>query len=101
MHKAILYAVIGLIIAGLTLLPQSSYAFPQHDPQWTKVEQKYLAKGMRQSTYPHEYFAVIDVRNHYELGKLTALRFIEWVQHNPEGVVGFTCGTTQNTSSSF
>lgn len=58
------------------------------------VEKKFLEKSGRQSVYPNEYIAAIEVRNHYELGKLTALKFLEWVQHNPNGVVAFTSGAT-------
>lgn len=65
-----------------------------HQPRWTAVENKFLVKSGRQKTYDTEYSAVIEVRNHYELGKLTALRFIEWVQYNPNGVVAFTSGNT-------
>lgn len=94
MHKAVFYAVLGLAVLWLTIQPVTSYAYPQQYPKLTKVEKKFLAIGMRQPTYPNEYFTVIDVRNQYELGKLTALRFIEWVQNNPKGVVGFTSGST-------
>lgn len=87
-------AVTGLILIGLTVQPFFCYAYPQYAPKWTKVEQKFLARSGRQSTYPNEYFAAIEVRNNYELGKLTALRFIEWVQNNPNGVVAFTSGYT-------
>jgi glucosamine-6-phosphate deaminase len=65
-----------------------------HQPRWTDVENKFLVKSGRQQTYPMEYAAVIEVRNQYELGKLTALRFIEWVQYHPKGVVAFTSGNT-------
>ncbi|HSX20204.1 MAG TPA: hypothetical protein VLG38_03655 [Gammaproteobacteria bacterium] len=94
MQKSARQAIIGLIAVWLILQPLFVYSYPQHTPKWTKVEQKFLAKSSRQPTYPHEYFAVIEVRNNYELGKLTALRFIEWVQHNPSGVVAFTSGYT-------
>jgi glucosamine-6-phosphate deaminase len=93
-HKASFYAVIGLIVACLSLQPNYAYAHPIHTPQWTAVENKFLIKSGRQPTYPKEYLPVIEVRNQHELGKLTALRFIEWVQHNPKGVVAFTSGKT-------
>lgn len=94
MRKALRHVVSAVVACWLTLLPQISFAYPQHDPQWSKVEQKFLAIATRQSTYPHEYIAVLDVRTQYELGKLMALRFIEWVQNNPRGVVGLTSGVT-------
>lgn len=94
MHKVSFYAVIGLIVAYLSLYTSYAYGHPIHPPRWTAVEHKFLAKSGRQQTYPKEYLAVIEVRNQYDLGKLTALRFIEWVQHNPKGVVAFTSGNT-------
>lgn len=94
MHKASFYAAIGLIIACLSLYTSYASAHPIHPPRWTAVENKFLVKSGRQQTYPMEYAAVIEVRNQYELGKLTALRFIEWAQHNPNGVVAFTSGNT-------
>jgi glucosamine-6-phosphate deaminase len=93
-HKAAFYAVIGLIITSLSLHTSYVWAHPIHSPRWTAVESKFLAKSGRQSTYPKEYLPLIEVRNQHELGKLTALRFIEWVQHNPKGVVAFTSGKT-------
>lgn len=94
MHKNLPRIFTSLVVICLTILPVSISSAPQHFPQWTKVEQKFLAVAVRQPSYPHEYLPVIDVRNSYDLGKLTALRFIEWVQHNPRGVVGFTSGHT-------
>lgn len=93
-RRVMLSIITGLFVNWLVLYPNCAFSYPQHSPQWTKVEQKFLATSTRQSEYPHEYFAVIDVRNQYELGKLTALRFIEWVQDHPHGVVGFTSGNT-------
>lgn len=94
MHKVSFYAAIGLIVACLNLYSSYAYAHPIHPPRWTAVENKFLSKSGRQQTYSKEYFPVIEVRNQHELGKLTALRFIEWVQHNPKGVVAFTSGNT-------
>lgn len=37
---------------------------------------------------------VITVDNYVELGRLTALRFLEWVCHNPGGVVALPTGRT-------
>lgn len=94
MHKVSFYAVIGLIVAYLSLHTDCAYAHPIHQPHWTAVENKFFIKSGRQHTYPKEYLPVIEVRNQHELGKLTALRFIEWVQYNPRGVVAFTSGNT-------
>ena len=43
---------------------------------------------------PEEKIPVITVSNFPLLGKLTAMRFIEWVQHNPGGVVSLPTGKT-------
>lgn len=75
-------------------MPLSVYSYPYYSPNWTPVESKFLADSGRQPVYPNEYLPIIEVRNPYELGKLTALRFIEWVQNNPNGVVAFTSGNT-------
>lgn len=59
------------------------------------VEQYFLEKSGKKLKYdPLEKISVIQVDNFPELGKLTALRFIEWVQGNPEGVVSLPTGKT-------
>jgi glucosamine-6-phosphate deaminase len=61
----------------------------------SKVEQFYLEKSGRELYYqPTEKIPVIQVDNFPELGKLTALRFIEWVQQNPDGVISLPTGKT-------
>ncbi len=51
------------------------------------VEQKALEASNRPLRYaPLEKLGVIVVDSFPALGKLAALRFIEWVQHNPDGV---------------
>jgi len=61
----------------------------------SKVEQYYLEKSGRELYYPPtEKIPIIQVDNFPELGKLTALRFIEWVQQNPQGVVSLPTGKT-------
>ncbi len=61
----------------------------------SNVEQYYLKKSGKELQYkPTEYIPVIQVDNFPELGKLTALRFIEWLQDNPEGVVSLPTGKT-------
>jgi len=94
MHKAVFYARLGLIIAVLSLCSGMSWAYPQHTPNWTPVEKAFIDDSGRQAVYPHEYIAVIEARDHYELGKMTALRFIEWVKDHPRGVISLTSGTT-------
>ncbi len=43
---------------------------------------------------PDEKIGVIIVDNFPALGKLTSLRFLEWVQENPEGVISLPTGKT-------
>lgn len=59
------------------------------------VEQYYLKQSGRDLYYPPtEKIPIIQVNNFPELGKLTALRFIEWVQENPDGVISLPTGKT-------
>lgn len=61
----------------------------------SKVEQYYLEKSGREICYkPTEKIPVLQVDNFPELGKLTALRFLEWVQQNPDGVISLPTGKT-------
>jgi len=61
----------------------------------SKVEQFYLAQSKKELIYkPTEKIPVIQVANFPELGKMTALRFIEWMQQNPSGVVSLPTGKT-------
>jgi glucosamine-6-phosphate deaminase len=57
------------------------------------VEQKALA-GRPLIYAPEEKLGVIVVDSFPALGTLAALRFIEWVQSNPEGVVALPTGKT-------
>lgn len=59
------------------------------------VEQKVLERSGMQLIYPPlEKIGVIIVNSFPELGTLTALRFIEWVQGNPGGVICLPTGKT-------
>lgn len=59
------------------------------------VEQKILEVTKKLLKYePYEKIAVIEVSDFPMLGKLTALRFIEWLQLNPDGVVSLPTGKT-------
>ena len=61
----------------------------------SQVEQRALAQsGQRLRYVPTEKIGVIVVDNFPALGKLAALRFIEWVQQNPGGVVSLPTGKT-------
>src|SRR3990167_1057827 len=61
----------------------------------SNVEKYYLEKSKKKLIYPPtEKIGIIQVDNFPEMGKLTALRFIEWIQQNPEGVVSLPTGKT-------
>jgi len=61
----------------------------------SRVEQKALEESGQQLRYaPEEKIGVIVVSSFPALGTLTALRFLEWVQDNPEGVVALPTGKT-------
>lgn len=44
--------------------------------------------------YPGERAPVVEVQNVYELGKIVALSFLEWVDANPNGVIALPTGKT-------
>lgn len=59
------------------------------------VEQRELERSERKLMYaPTEKIPIIEVPNFPTLGKLTALRFIEWVLKNPGGVISLPTGKT-------
>ena len=59
------------------------------------VERWYLEQSRRAAIYtPTEKIPVIEVDGFPNLGRLTALRFLEWVLENPEGVVSLPTGKT-------
>lgn len=61
----------------------------------SRVEQVVLEKSGKDIRFvPDEKIGVIEVDNFPALGKLTALRFLEWVQSNPDGVVSLPTGKT-------
>jgi glucosamine-6-phosphate deaminase len=61
----------------------------------TPVENYFLTRSKLDFRYdPDERIPVIQVANFPSLGQLTALRFLEWVQNNPEGVVSLPTGKT-------
>ena len=66
-----------------------------HIYQLSNVEKYYLnLSGKKLIYYPTEKIPVIQVSNFPELGRLTALRFLEWVQKNPKGVISLPTGKT-------
>eukprot|EP00126_Sphaerothecum_destruens_P004733 Sdes_comp18356_c0_seq1m8124 len=59
------------------------------------VENYFLKQSERSLSYPPaEKIGVIEVENFPLLGKLTALRFLEWVQQNAGGVISLPTGKT-------
>ena len=56
---------------------------------YTSVEQSFLENGFRQ--YPTNV-PYITVANSPAMGLLIAMRFLEWVGENPEGVVSLPTG---------
>ncbi len=61
----------------------------------SQVEALELERSGRKEIYaPTERIKVIEVANFPVLGKLTALRFVEWAQKNPGGVISLPTGKT-------
>eukprot|EP00301_Raphidiophrys_heterophryoidea_P008196 c13076_g1_i2.p1 GENE.c13076_g1_i2~~c13076_g1_i2.p1 ORF type:complete len:624 (+),score=170.77 c13076_g1_i2:60-1931(+) len=61
----------------------------------SNVEKHFLALSRRKLQYgPVEKLPIIEVSSFPLLGKLTALRFVEWVQANPGGVISLPTGKT-------
>jgi len=61
----------------------------------TPVENYFLNQSKLDFQYaPDEKIPVVQVNNFPSLGQMTALRFLEWVQTNPEGVVSLPTGKT-------
>ncbi len=61
----------------------------------SKVEDWFLKHSGRQFRYtPTEKIGIIEAANFPALGRMTALRFLEWVLDNPEGVISLPTGKT-------
>jgi len=59
------------------------------------VENSYLQhSGFKLKYEPEEKIGVIIVESFPELGRLAALRFLEWTQANPGGVISLPTGKT-------
>lgn len=59
------------------------------------VESHFLKQSGFEFRYaPEEKIPIVQVNNFPLLGQLTALRFLEWVQSNPEGVISLPTGKT-------
>jgi glucosamine-6-phosphate deaminase len=70
----------------------------QHEPTAetrSKVEETALAHSPFDILYqPTEHIKTIVVEHFPALGRLTAMRFVEWVQQNPSGVISLPTGKT-------
>jgi len=61
----------------------------------SKVEEIAIQKEKKKGIYaPTEKLKVIEVSDFPSLGKLTALRFVEWMIKNTDGVVSLPTGKT-------
>lgn len=61
----------------------------------SKVEQVFLKHTIYEARYaPTEKLPCIVVDNFPALGKMTAMRFLEWVQENPGGLISLPTGKT-------
>ena len=60
----------------------------------SKVEEIAVERFGKQLLYPYERIKVLEVPNFPSLGKLVSIRFIEWLQLNPEGVISLPTGKT-------
>ena len=75
--------------------PASAGRIKPHSELDSPVEAYYLQLSGKKLLYPPtEKIPVIQVANFPMLGKLTAFRFLEWVQQNPGGVVALPTGKT-------
>lgn len=64
--------------------------------KWTlsPVEQYFLEKSERLASYPNEKICTIESDNPLELGRLTALRFLEFILKKPKSVIALPTGKT-------
>ena len=67
----------------------------QYQQSITPLEQAVLKANKRELRYPDdEHIGLVIVDNFPALGTLSALRFLEWVRRNPEGVISLPTGRT-------
>ncbi|MGA2622866.1 MAG: glucosamine-6-phosphate deaminase [Bacteroidota bacterium] len=67
----------------------------KHYDETSSVEETELLRSGRKPIYaPTEKIRIVEVDNFPSLGKLTALRFVEWVLKNPGGVISLPTGKT-------
>ncbi|HUV07307.1 MAG TPA: glucosamine-6-phosphate deaminase [Spirochaetia bacterium] len=68
---------------------------PEYASIDSAVERFFLTRSVQKPRYDaDEKLVVVVVDNFPDLGRLSALRFIEWVAENPEGVVSLPTGKT-------
>ena len=60
----------------------------------SRVESHALAANTQLQYSPEEKIPLLVVDNYPALGRLTAMRFLEWVLENPEGIVALPTGKT-------
>lgn len=58
----------------------------------SSVEKFFLDKSKRRESYDGEKIPVVEVLNIFELGKLVALTFLEWINDNPNGIIALPTG---------
>ncbi|MFN4226763.1 MAG: glucosamine-6-phosphate deaminase [Candidatus Ratteibacteria bacterium] len=61
---------------------------------YSKVEEIAVERFKKPLLYPYERIKTLEVPNFPSLGKLVSLRFIEWLQLNPNGVISLPTGKT-------
>ena len=82
---------LGKIVALSNLQPS---IFSSNE-KLSEVEKYFVNKSQTSKTrFESEKIQIVEVENPFELGKLTALRFLEWVLANPEGVIALPTGKT-------
>ena len=81
--------------AGFPLLRFIGDSGLKRDANLSSVEQVAMGGSSFGALYePAERIAAIVVENFPALGRLAAMRFVEWVQGNPEGVISLPTGKT-------
>ena len=65
----------------------------ERQPAVSLLEERLKADGLLRQ-FEDERIPVVEVDSFPDLGRMVALRFIEWVQQNPEGVVSLPTGKT-------
>ena len=94
-NESIYFFNIICYIKMLILFVEKGGNMPSPCKGLSRVEQKALSLSKFKILYPpQEKIKTIVVDNFPDLGKLAALRFIEWVQNNPDGVVSLPTGKT-------